>query len=106
LYETLIVVVYFKDVDFIPSDGIYQELQQREFFKKYPEKTAFVVPAFEYLGNDTAPTQKDNLTVMYDAKEASGFHINRYRTGHNATGTLTKRSNSNMHRLCEVVSNE
>nr|CDQ00556.1 BMA-LGE-1, isoform f [Brugia malayi] len=79
--------VFLADVDFIPRPGLYATLCKKLVMTNSTNKRAFVVPAFEYMGNrvPVIPLTKNELLIELDAQRMQIFRRNKWIQGHVAT---------------------
>lgn len=89
--------VFLLDVDFVPSNGLYQRLcggdKAQNLLKTlrshnhglYSTEVALVVPAFEAKWKAQIPMSESALVDSYIAGDVEGFHITQFPKGHRAT---------------------
>uniref|UniRef100_A0A0R3S2F6 Glycosyltransferase-like protein LARGE1 n=1 Tax=Elaeophora elaphi TaxID=1147741 RepID=A0A0R3S2F6_9BILA len=81
--------VFLTDVDFIPGADLYRMLHEKLIVTNTnsTNKTAFVVPAFEYVDGRVpmVPLDKDELLTELDAGRIQIFQRNLWSRGHAAT---------------------
>eukprot|EP00850_Spirogloea_muscicola_P020195 SM000209S06374 [mRNA] locus=s209:144545:151960:+ [translate_table: standard] len=106
-------LVILLDADFVPSDGLHQQLTQKEDYEALlrattQEKQLFVIPAFEMHGHVTEewdtvakkisgrPRNMDQLRTAWEERQVVGFHCQHFPRGHQPTNfeTFLDRSTS------------
>eukprot|EP00850_Spirogloea_muscicola_P021316 SM000244S08551 [mRNA] locus=s244:58262:65729:- [translate_table: standard] len=95
-------LVILLDADFVPSDGLHQQLTQKDNYESLlraatQEKQLFVIPAFEMRGDVTEegetvakkisgrPRNMDQLRTAWEERQVVGFHCQHFPRGHQPT---------------------
>eukprot|EP00850_Spirogloea_muscicola_P023057 SM000325S12650 [mRNA] locus=s325:7630:15088:- [translate_table: standard] len=95
-------LVILLDADFVPSDGLHQQLTQKENYEALlrattQEKQVVVIPAFEMRGDvaeegetvakkiSGRPRDMDQLRTAWEERQVVGFHCQHFPRGHQPT---------------------
>lgn len=79
--------VFLVDVDFLPSNQLYQVLREKiTFMVNQKEKFCFVIPAFETQEKDFQfPETKNQLLTLLKSNKIIPFYYHTWPTGHEPT---------------------